>query len=160
MIKDSQKTKLDDLDRAILRALQTEANLSTVELGKRINLSTPATHARLKRLTEQGYIDRYAALVNREKVGFDLLCFVQISLAAHTTEQVEKIRKAITRMPEVLECYHITGEYDYVLKVALRNRKDLERFLLDRLTPIPGMARIHTSLVLNEVKATTALPLE
>jgi Lrp/AsnC family leucine-responsive transcriptional regulator len=64
------------------------------------------------------------------------------------------------KMPEVLECYHITGEYDYLLKVALRNRKDLERFVVDRLTPVPGVARIHTSLVFTEVKSTTALPLE
>lgn len=151
---------MDAIDKAILSTLQTEGNISIVDLAKRIALSTPATHARLQRLKAQGYIDGYAALVNRERVGFDLMCFVHISLAAHTTEQVEKIRKAIAQMPEVLECYHITGEYDYILKVALRNRKDLERFLLDRLTPIPGMARIHTSLVLNEVKATTALPLE
>lgn len=160
MIKISQQSAMDAIDKAILSTLQTEGNISIVDLAKRIALSTPATHARLQRLKAQGYIDGYAALVNRERVGFDLMCFVHISLAAHTTEQVEKIRKAIAQMPEVLECYHITGEYDYILKVALRNRKDLERFLLDRLTPIPGMARIHTSLVLNEVKATTALPLE
>ncbi len=160
MIKVSQQSAMDAIDKAILSTLQTEGNISIVDLAKRIALSTPATHARLQRLKAQGYIDGYVALVNRERVGFDLMCFVHISLAAHTTEQVEKIRKAIAQMPEVLECYHITGEYDYILKVALRNRKDLERFLLDRLTPIPGMARIHTSLVLNEVKATTALPLE
>lgn len=160
MIKNSHQAVLDAIDKAILSTLQTEGNISIVDLAKRIALSTPATHARLQRLKAQGYIDGYAALVNRERAGFDLMCFVHISLAAHTTEQVDKIRKAIAQMPEVLECYHITGEYDYILKVALRNRKDLERFLLDRLTPIPGMARIHTSLVLNEVKATTALPLD
>jgi Lrp/AsnC family leucine-responsive transcriptional regulator len=159
MIKTSLQ-ELDALDKAILSTLQIEGNISTVELARRIALSTPATHARLKRLEEQGFIDHYAAIVSREQAGFDLMCFVHISLAAHTTEQVEKIRTAIAKMPEVLECFHITGEYDYILKVALRNRKDLERFLLDRLTPIPGMARIHTSLVLNEVKSTTALPLD
>lgn len=160
MIKNSNADGLNRIDQAILSELQTQGNISTVELAKRISLSTPATHARLKRLNERGYIDRYAAILNREKAGFDLLCFVHISLQVHQPEQVEKIRRAIRAMPEVLECHHITGEYDYILKVALRNRKDLERFLMDRLTPIPGMARIHTSLVLNEVKATTALPLE
>jgi DNA-binding Lrp family transcriptional regulator len=160
MIKVSQNQPLDNSDRAILRILQTEGNLSTVELARRINLSTPATHTRLKRLQDQGYIHHYAAIVDREKAGYDLMCFVHISLQVHQPEQVEKIREAIRLMPEVLECHHVTGEYDYILKVALRNRKDLERFLMDRLTPVPGMARIHTSLVLNEVKATTALPLE
>ena len=160
MIKNSRMDGLDRIDQAILCELQTEGNISTVALAKRISLSTPATHARLKRLNGRGYIDHYAAILNREKAGFDLLCFVHISLQVHQPEQVEKIRRAIRAMPEVLECHHITGEYDYILKVALRNRKDLERFLMDRLTPIPGLARIHTSLVLNEVKATTALPME
>ncbi|HKZ68818.1 MAG TPA: Lrp/AsnC family transcriptional regulator [Anaerolineales bacterium] len=160
MIKISQNKTLDESDRAILRALQTKGNLSTVELARRISLSTPATHTRLKRLQDQGYIHHYAAIVDREKAGYDLMCFVHISLQVHQPEQVEKIRDAIRQMPEVLECHHVTGEYDYILKVALRNRKDLERFLMDRLTPVPGMARIHTSLVLNEVKATTALPLD
>jgi Lrp/AsnC family transcriptional regulator, leucine-responsive regulatory protein len=160
VIKDSYMDVLDKLDQAILRTLQTDGNISTVDLAKKINLSTPATHARLKRLNDQGFIAHYAAILNREKAGFDLLCFVQISLQVHQPEQVQKIRDAIRAMPEVLECHHVTGEYDYILKVALRNRKDLERFLMDRLTPVPGMARIHTSLVLNEVKATTALPLD
>lgn len=160
MIKNSREDELDKLDQAILKILQVDGNVSTVDLAKQINLSTAATHARLKRLNEQGIIDHYAAILNREKVGFDLLCYVHISVQIHQPEQVHKIRDAIRAMPEVLECQHVTGEYDYILKVALRNRKDLERFLMDRLTPVPGMARIHTSLVLNEVKATTALPLD
>jgi DNA-binding Lrp family transcriptional regulator len=73
---------------------------------------------------------------------------------------VEAVRAAIREMPEVLECHHVTGEYDYLLKVVIHNRKDLERFVLERLTPVPGVARIHTSLVLTEVKATTALPVD
>lgn len=78
----------------------------------------------------------------------------------HQFEQVEHFRALIHQMPEVLECHHITGEYDYLLKVALRNRKELERFAVDRLTPIPGVARIHTSLVFTEIKSTTILPLK
>jgi DNA-binding Lrp family transcriptional regulator len=89
-----------------------------------------------------------------------MLCFVQISLQLHQPQQVQAVRDAIRDMPEVLECHHITGEYDYLLKVVIHNRKDLERFILERLTPVPGVARIHTSLVLTEVKATTALPVD
>ena len=80
MIKNSQQIVLDNLDKAILSTLQIEGNLSTVELAKRINLSTPATHVRLKRLVDQGYIHHYAAILNREKAGFDLLCMIHISL--------------------------------------------------------------------------------
>jgi DNA-binding Lrp family transcriptional regulator len=160
MIKETQESVLDELDKRLLRALQLDGRLSNVELAHSIHLSPPATHARLRRLEKEGYIRQYAALLDREKTGYDLLCFIHVSLQMHQLEQVEKFRESTRQMPEVLECHHITGEYDYLLKVALRNRKDLERFLVDRLTPIPGVGRIHTSLVLTEVKATMALPLE
>ena len=160
MIKSSKNNMMDSVDKATLRALQVDGRLSNVELARKISLSPPATHARRRRLEKDGYIHQYTAVVDREKAGYDLLCFIHISLQMHQLEQVERFRKLVRQMPEVLECYHITGEYDYLLKVVLRNRKDLERFAVDRLTPIPGVARIHTSLVFTEVKSTTALPLE
>lgn len=160
MIKFSAEELLDEADRAILRELQKVGDLTLVELARRIHLSAPATHARLKRLRERGYIERYTAILNQAKLGYDLLCFVHIALQHHTKLQVEKIHAALRAMPQVLECYHITGEYDLIIKVALRNRQDLEHFLMRDLTPLGGMARIHTSVVLNQVKTTNALPLE
>lgn len=160
MIKNSQNLMLDDLDKSLLRALQSDGRLSNVELARMINLSPPATHTRIKRLEKDGYIRQYTAVVDRERAGYDLLCFIHISLQMHQVEQVEKFREETRNMPEVLECHHITGEHDYLLKVALKNRKDLEKFVVDKITPIPGVARIHTSLVLAEVKSTMALPLE
>ena len=152
--------ELDDLDRTILDILQAEGNLSNAELARRVHLSPPAVHARVRQLEELGYIRQYAALLERERMGFDMLCFIHLSLQRHQPEDVNNVRTAIRLMPEVLECYHVTGEYDYLLKVVIRNRKDLERFVVERLTPVPGIARIHTSLVLSEVKATTAMPVE
>ena len=149
---------LDELDRKLLGILQENGSLSNVELARRIQLSPPATHARVRRLEELGIIRQYATLLDREKLGYDMLCFVHISLQLHQPQQVESVRAAIREMPEVLECYHVTGEYDYLLKVVIRNRKDLERFVIERLTPVPGIARIHTSLVLTEAKSTTAVP--
>jgi Lrp/AsnC family leucine-responsive transcriptional regulator len=160
MIKNSQSIMLDKVDKSMLRALQADGRLSNVELARKISLSPPAAHSRLRRLEKDGYIRQYTAVVDREKAGYDLLCFIHISLQMHQVTQVEKFREATRKMPEVLECHHITGEYDYLLKVVLRNRKDLERFVVDKLTPIPGVARIHTSLVFTEVKSTMALPLE
>lgn len=160
MIKNSKNMALDSVDKSLLRALQLDGRLSNVQLAKKISLSPPATHSRLRRLEKGGYVRQYTAVVDRDKAGYDLLCFIHISLQMHKVEQVEKFREATRRMPEVLECHHITGEYDYLLKVVLKNRKDLERFVVDKITPIPGVARIHTSLVLTEVKATMALPLE
>ncbi len=160
MIQYSQDEILDELDKAILEELQTDGRVSNAELARRINLSPPATHTRLRQLEQRGYICRYAALLDRERAGYDMLCFVHMSLQLHQQEQIDTVRTAISHMPEVLECYHVTGEFDYLLKVVIRNRKDLERFVMNRLTPIPGVARVYTSLVLTEVKSTTALPLE
>jgi len=150
---------IDDYDRAILDALQQDGRIANAELARRLNLSPPAIHARLRRLEEAGLIARYAALLDREKLGFDLLCFINVSLQRHTREHVDVFRDRIRGLPNVLECHHVTGEYDYLLKVVVRNRKELEHLLMEELTPIPGVAHIHTSLVLNEIKAATALPL-
>lgn len=158
MLQSSLDEQLDDLDRAILQVLQSDGRISNVDLANRVSLSPPAIHARLKRLEQRRYIRHYVALLDREKMGYDMLCFIEVSLQLHQPEQVENFRQVIQQMPEVLECHHVTGEYDYLLKVVVRNRKDLERFVVNRLTPIPGLARIHTSLALSEVKSTTALP--
>jgi len=160
VIKSSYDTTLDDLDRQILKELQEDGRLSSVELARRVGLSTSATHARIKRLEQDGYVDRYVALLNWEQAGYDMVCFVNDSLQMHQPDSVTAFKAAVQAMPEVLEAFHVTGEFDYLLKVAIRNRKDLERFVLHRLTPIAGVARIYTSLVLSVVKASTALPLD
>jgi DNA-binding Lrp family transcriptional regulator len=153
-------TDIDQLDLDILDLLQTGGRMANAELARRLSLSPPAVHARLRRLEEQGYIRQYVALLDREKLGYDMLCFVSITLQMHTREQVQQFREAIQLIPEVLECHHVTGEYDYLLKVVVRNRKELEHLLMEELTPLPGVARIHTSLVFTEVKATTSLPVK
>lgn len=151
---------IDELDSSILEILQTDARISNAELARRVNLSPPATLARVRRLEENGYIDHYATLIDRKQVGYDMLCFVRVSLQLHDIEQVDGFREAVQQMSEVLECHHVTGDYDYILKVVARNTKDLENFLINQLTPIPGVARIYTSLVLNEVKSSTVIPIE
>ena len=150
---------LDAIDRSILRELQHDGRISNLDLARRVGLSAPATHARVRRLEREGVIRAHVALLDREAVGYDLLCFISVSIQLHQYEHVDRFRALVSEMPEVLECHHLTGEYDYLLKVALRNRRDLERFVVERLTPIRGVARIHTSLVLSEVKSSTALPI-
>ena len=150
----------DKLDQRILYELQKDARISNAELARRVNLSPPATLARVKRLEEKENIQRYAAVLDRQKAGYDLLCFVRVSLQLHDLDQVTGFHEAVQKMPEVLECHHVTGDYDYLLKVVAHNTEDLENFLVNRLTPIPGVAQIHTSLVLREVKNSTILPLK
>jgi Lrp/AsnC family transcriptional regulator, leucine-responsive regulatory protein len=150
---------LDQLDQMILRELQQEM-ISQVELAKRIALSPPAVHTRIKRLEDMGLIRRYVALVDREKLGYDLMCIVGVTLQRHQSADVNTFHQNIQRMPEVLECFSVTGEFDYLLKVVARSRKDLERILLEKLTQMSGIARITTSIVLSEVKNTTEITLE
>jgi Lrp/AsnC family leucine-responsive transcriptional regulator len=151
---------LDEIDLAILAVLQQDGRISNADLARRVNLSAPATHTRVRRLEQEGYISGYVARLNREKLGYGMLCYLHVSLQMHQQSELEKLRAELQAMPEVLECAFVTGEFDYLLKVALRNQKDLERFILRRLTPLPGIARVNTSLVVAEIKSTTALPLE
>lgn len=151
--------KLDDIDRQLLHYLQCDARITNAELARRVELSPPGLQKRLRRLERMGVIEGYVTLVNREALGFDMLCFVQVTLQRHEPEAVGRFKSQVQVMPEVLECHHITGEYDYLLKVVVRNRKHLEQFILETLTPIQGMDKIRTSLVLSELKTTTAVPI-
>ncbi|MBK8026098.1 MAG: Lrp/AsnC family transcriptional regulator [Chloroflexi bacterium] len=152
--------ELDDIDKAILSELQNDSSISNVELARRVSLSPPAVHARIKRLEELGFVRHYVALLDREKLGYDMLCLINVTLQVHQMQNINVFGSAISQMPEVLECYFVTGEYDYLLKVAVRTRKELEIFLMEKLTPIPGIARISTSIVLTEVKYSTGLLLD
>lgn len=151
---------LDEIDREVLHALQEDGRISNSDLAKRVGLSRAATHARVRKLERAGIISRYTAIVDPEAVGFELLCLIGVAMALHSQENIARARAAIAEMPEVLESYHVTGDFDYILKVAVRGRADLQRFILERLTPVPGIARVNTSLVLGIEKSTTALPLE
>lgn len=149
---------LDDIDRRLLQDLQANGRLTNAELARRVQLSSPGVQKRLRRLEETGIIRGYQAIVEHEAAGYDMLCFVQTTLQRHEPNAVENFKSCIQGMPEVLECYHITGEYDYLLKVIVRNRKHLERFILETLTPVKGMDKIRTSLVLNEIKDRAPVP--
>jgi Lrp/AsnC family transcriptional regulator, leucine-responsive regulatory protein len=151
--------ELDAVDVEIINVLQNDSKISNAELARRVNLSPPAIHARIRRLEETGVIYGYAALINREAVGYDMLCFIQVSLQTHIPEMVQAFRAQVANMPEVLECHQLIGDIDYLLKVVIVNKGDLQRFLMERITPIPGVARVKTSLALTEIKSTTVLPI-
>ncbi|MBX9974583.1 Lrp/AsnC family transcriptional regulator [Cytobacillus firmus] len=148
---------LDHLDIKILDVLQKDARISNLELSKRVNLSAPAVHARIKRLEAEGYIQKHVAILSHEKLGFDLLCFVFMSTNMHQAEKLESLEKTLESMKEVLECHCLTGEYDYLLKVACKDRKGLEMFIR-KLNEL-GITKIQTSLALREIKDSTVLPI-
>ncbi len=159
MIRSLGQVSLDETDKAILRLLQSDGRISNAEVARQVGLSAPATHARVKRLEEAGVVRQYSTLLDREAIGFDMVCFINVSLQLHQFEAIERFKELMQDMPEVLECYHITGEFDYLLKAVFRNRDELQEFVVNKLTPIPGMARINTSLALIEIKATQQLPI-
>jgi DNA-binding Lrp family transcriptional regulator len=150
---------LDDLDRQLLRHLQDDARSTSVELAERLKLSAPGLQKRMRKLEQRGVIERYATIVNRHAVGLGLLCFVQVLLAHHRPDSVERFPARVRSFPEVLECYYLTGEIDYLLKVVVATHDHLERFLFDKLMKVAGVDRLRTSIVLKELKASTALPI-
>ena len=152
--------RLDDLDRRLLALLQEDGRATSVELARRLDLSPPGLQRRLRRLEAAGVIRGYTTLVNREAVGLDLLCFVEVKLAHHRPDCVARFRDEVQAIPEVLECHYLTGESDYLIKIVVANHKALETVLFEGLMRIDGVDRIHTSIVINEVKLSTVLPLE
>jgi DNA-binding Lrp family transcriptional regulator len=160
VVGSSRQADIDETDREILQLLQANGRISNAQIARQVGLSAPATHARVKRLEDAGVIRQYATLLDRETIGFDMVCFISVSLQLHQFDAIERFKELVQDMPEVLECHHITGEFDYLLKAVFRNRDELQEFVVNKLTPIPGMARINTSLVLIEIKATQQLPIE
>ena len=155
-----QTVRLDAVDRRLLRLLQDSGRATNRELARQVELSPPALQKRVQKLQDAGVILRYTALIEREAVGLDLLCFVQVTLAHHEPEAVLAFRDQLKEIPEVLECHHLTGEFDYLMKVVVKNHKDLERFLFEKLTPIRGVDKVRTSIVLRQIKESTALPID
>lgn len=151
--------EFDEIDINLLRELQLDCRLSNAELARRLNLSPPAIHARMRKLESLGVIKQYTAVLDRDVLSMDLLCFVHIRMHVHELKALEAFQIHIREQPEVLECHHLTGQFDYVLKVALRNRQGLQDFVRTKLVPLQGVAQITTSVLLEEVKSTTMLPL-
>ncbi|MBT3189707.1 MAG: Lrp/AsnC family transcriptional regulator [Anaerolineae bacterium] len=159
MEKYSAMAQLDDTDLKILRELQRSSRISNSELARRINLSQPATHARLKRLETFNIIRQHVSLLDREQLGLDLVCFMQVRLQAHSEKALARFEETVRSLPAVLECHYLTGEFDYLLKTVFRNRQELEHFDRRILSPLPHVVQVLTSVVLSEIKSTTELPL-
>ena len=149
----------DNLDITILEELQANGRISVADLARKIHLSQPAVHNRIKRLERDGIIREYVAVLDRESIGYDLLCFVNLSLNPHSQEVTCAVERLINAMPQVLECYNITGRSDMLLKVVVENHRELNAFV-KQLSTLHGIDRIETSVVLNNVKTTTQLSLE
>jgi len=151
--------KLDATDFRILAELQTHGALSNVELARRVHLSPSPCLARVKALEHNGVIDRYVALANAAALGLGLNVFISISLKEQSKAALAEFEQRIAEHDEVMECYLMTGDSDYLMRVALPDIAALEKFILEQLTPIPGIEKIRSSFALKQVRYKTALPL-
>lgn len=149
---------LDALDRAILRHLQGDGRLSNVELAKRVRLSPSPCLRRVKLLEERGYICGYAALLDRAKLRRGLHVVVMVSLTSQRQEALEAFEREVAKLEDVLECYLIAGEADYLITVAVEDLQAYERFFTKRLGELPGVASLKSMITIKAVKYTTALP--
>jgi Lrp/AsnC family leucine-responsive transcriptional regulator len=150
---------LDVTDRRILEALQRDAKLTNVELAARVHLSPSPCLARVRALEQAGVIQRYVTLLDPLRVGKAVSVFIQVRLEQQVEKTLKHFEAAVAAWPEVMECYLMTGDADYLLRVVVPDIASLERFILDRLTTIRGVANIRSSFALKQVKYETALPL-
>lgn len=149
----------DAVDFKILRELQRDARISNHDLAKRVGLSPSPCWRRVRRLEEAGVIRSYAALLDPESVGLQLVAYAQVHLENHHSETVRQFDEAIQSRPEILECCAMSGDYDYLLKVVVSNIKAYEEFQRTCLTQIPAIRSVSTGFVLKHKKQTTELPI-
>jgi Lrp/AsnC family transcriptional regulator len=156
---DNSNPGLDDLDIRILDALQKDASLSTSDLAEVVGLSQSPCWRRLARLKEAGYIRAQVSLLDSEKLGFNTIVFASVRLSAHGRANLTEFADAIRRFPEVVECYAIMGSFDFLLRIVSRDVRAYEQFVFGRLSTLPTVQEINSTMTLSEIKSTTALPL-
>lgn len=150
---------LDAIDKRILRELQVEAKLSNVELASRVGLSPSPCLARVRALEREGIIARYVALVRPERIGLPISVFIQVTLERQAAQALVRFERQMENIPEVMECYLMTGDSDYLIRVVVSDLGELQRFIVEKLSSIAGVATIRSSFALKQVKYKTALPL-
>jgi Lrp/AsnC family transcriptional regulator, leucine-responsive regulatory protein len=150
---------MDTIDFRILERLQEDARSSNVELARAVNLSPSPCLARLRALERDGVIERYVTLLDAKKLGLTVSVLVQVTLEKQIEPALEAFEKAVRDRPEVMECYLMTGDADYLLRVLVADVPAFERFILDFLSRVPGVGNIKSSFALKQVKYQTALPL-
>ncbi len=148
---------LDPKDKHLIDELQANSRITNAELAKRVGLSPSSTLERVKKLEASGLIDKYTTVLNARKAGYSCFTFVEVKLARHGETPVEDFFKSIADMPEVLECHHITGEADFLLKVATKDIPAYEELILHQLSALPNVQNMKTSVVLSTFKNETKL---
>lgn len=150
----------DSIDIQLIHLLQEDCKQTTKELSLKLNLSATAVYERIKKLEREGIISSYVALVNKEKIDKGFVAFCSIKLLQHTQDFVVKFEKEISELVEVTECYHISGDYDYLLKVLVSDMAEFREFMVEKLTTISHIGSTKSAFMISEVKHTTAISID
>lgn len=153
------KTHLDEKDIQILSLLQSDGRITNADLAKKVNLSPPSALQRVRALEKAGLIKGYVALLDPDRLGLRLTAIVMVRLSLHQERPIEQFRKSVQDIPEILECYHVSGEFDFLLKVVVKDIRSYEQLVREKLTKIKGLQQLNTSFVMGVPKQTTSLPL-
>ena len=151
---------LNSTDLQILDALQHDGSLTTQEIADRINISQSPCWRRINRLEERGFINRKVALLNREKLGMDVVVFATVNLSTQGRDNLEEFEKEVEILAEVMECYTMAGTWDYMLKIVVKDIRRYERFIREKLTKLAHVREVHSHIAVTEIKYSTVLPLE
>lgn len=147
----------DDFDKKLLIYLQEDAKQTTKELSYKLGLSVTAVYERIKKLEKLGVISKYVAILNRDKINKNFTVLCHVKLIQHKKEYVIEFEKEVVNLPEITECFHVSGDYDYILKINVKDMQDYRNFMLSKLTTIKHIASTHSSFMISEVKNTTAI---
>ncbi len=148
---------LDETDRHLLKLLQNDSKQTNKALSLALGLSVTAVYERIKKLENNGIIKSYVALIEKKKIDKDFIAFCHVKLVQHSQDYVIKFEREVRKLDEVLECYHISGDYDYLIKVLVEDMEEFREFMVKKLTRIDHIGSTHSMFVINEVQHTTAI---
>ena len=148
---------LDVTDKKLLVLLQTDSKKTTKELSLKLNLSVTAVYERIKKLEREGIIKNYVALVDKTKIDKGFVVFCHLKLIQHTKEFIFKFESEVVKLKEVLECYHVSGDYDYILKIVVKDMEAYREFIITKLTTLEHIGSTHSTFMISEVKNTTVI---
>ena len=147
----------DEIDKKLLQLLQEDAKQTTKELSHKLGLSVTAIYERVRKLENIGVISKYMALLNKRKIGKDFMVLCHVKLSQHKKEYIQQFEREVMDLQEVTECFHVSGDYDYILKICVRDMEDYRHFMLTKLTSLQHIASTHSSFMIAEVKNTLTI---
>lgn len=148
-----ENISLDSTDKSILRMLQHNSKLTNKEVAARLNMTITPIYERIKRLEQNKVIERYRAVINKEQVGRPLLVFCDVSVKEHSSDFLQKFEADIKKLVEVMDCYHIGGSFDYLLKVSVRDMHHYQDFISNKLAALENIGNVRSSFVMKEIKS-------